>query len=116
MGISEGIVIALISFLGGALGSVVAPWVNWGIERRKLRLQARRALISRWRNYFDMVEDLSGFTGSVIYSEMRPHMDEATAKMLHGGTVVLTIGRSGDVIRNHLYDAVADIEAKWGLV
>jgi hypothetical protein len=33
----------------GILGSLVAPWANWGVEKRRLRRQARVDRITEWR-------------------------------------------------------------------
>jgi hypothetical protein len=30
----------LIGLITGTIGSLIAPWVSWGIEKRKLRLAA----------------------------------------------------------------------------
>ncbi|MGD1173772.1 hypothetical protein ACKUVQ_10855 [Mycobacterium seoulense] len=48
------IVLALISggtgFATGAVGSLFAPWANWGIEKRRLRRTSRVDRISQWRS------------------------------------------------------------------
>lgn len=45
--------IALVAGLGGLVGgllsAIVAPHVNWGIEKRKQRLEYRRHLVKEWR-------------------------------------------------------------------
>jgi tetrahydromethanopterin S-methyltransferase subunit E len=47
----EKIIIAIIGFVAGAVGSLIAPWVNWGIEQRKQRRASRNALINNARGY-----------------------------------------------------------------
>lgn len=48
------IVVALIGggagLATGAIGSLVAPWANWGIEQRRLRRAIRLERISEWRS------------------------------------------------------------------
>jgi hypothetical protein len=34
---------------GAILGSLLTPWVNWGVEKRRLRQDARGRLIQQWR-------------------------------------------------------------------
>lgn len=41
---------ALAGLISGALASLIAPWINWGIEKRRLRLQDRKELVDRWRD------------------------------------------------------------------
>lgn len=47
----------LLPFLGaviGALiGAILAPFVNWHIEKKKQRLAYRKELISRWKTLFE---------------------------------------------------------------
>ena len=33
----------------GVAGSLIAPWSNWGVEKRRIRLQRRQALVDDWR-------------------------------------------------------------------
>lgn len=33
----------------GVVGSLVAPWVNWGVDKRRFQHERRRALIDEWR-------------------------------------------------------------------
>lgn len=39
----------IIGFITGGIASIVAPWVNWGIEKRRQRLEYRRELVRDWR-------------------------------------------------------------------
>ncbi|GEM_PF-1091195 len=57
--VDDKILIPLISILGGlitgVLGSLIAPWVHWGIEKKKQKLNYRKELIAKWRQ---MVREL----------------------------------------------------------
>ena len=50
---SENIIIALIGLasgaIGGAIGSLAAPLVNWRIEKKRLTRSYRESLIYKWR-------------------------------------------------------------------
>ncbi len=54
-------VTVLLPFLGaviGALiGAILAPFVNWQIEKKKQRLAYRKELISKWRKLFEEYAD-----------------------------------------------------------
>jgi hypothetical protein len=42
---------AIISgLLGAGVASVVAPWSNWGVEKRRSDRDYRRRLVQSWRN------------------------------------------------------------------
>lgn len=47
------IVVALIGggagLVTGAIGSLIAPWSQWGVEKRKLQRQSRVDLLAGWR-------------------------------------------------------------------
>ena len=43
------VILAAIALVSGAIGSLFAPWANWGIEKRKQKLEYRKELIKRWR-------------------------------------------------------------------
>lgn len=34
---------------GGTIATLIAPWINWRIEKRKQKLAYKRELIAKWR-------------------------------------------------------------------
>ena len=56
MELSEGLLVALIGFISGAVGSLIAPWVKWGIEKKKLRYKKRVELINEIKSYIESGE------------------------------------------------------------
>ena len=46
---------ASLGLLGGVVGSLIAPWVNWGIEKRRQKLAYRRELVASWRKMIQSV-------------------------------------------------------------
>jgi hypothetical protein len=52
--VASEIAVALISgvvgLTTGAIGSLFAPWANWGVEKRRLRRAGRLERISEWRS------------------------------------------------------------------
>lgn len=95
--VASDIVVALIDggagLATGAIGSLVAPWANWGIEKRRLNRQGRVERIRDWRDGVDLLDwtekhhgqrsdyDGSIFTGDIHtktwYVTMRPEMSKA---------------------------------------
>jgi hypothetical protein len=65
--------------VAGAIGGLVSPLVNWGIEKRRETRAYKRATIQRWRNFIDNLEGWyieSSFQDTSIYSEIKPFLDK----------------------------------------
>ena len=43
------LIAAASAILGGFITGIIAPHINWGIEKRKQKLAHRRELIAKWR-------------------------------------------------------------------
>lgn len=105
---SEAIWVAVIGIVGGAVGSFVAPWANWGVEQRRERLAHRRALVQSWREGVARFAKELTYLGKPDeraylerdwYLSLRPHLqDEPT-------------GWNPDT----LGEEIARIEQEWGL-
>lgn len=108
-----------LAFAGALVGSLIAPLVNWGIEKRRNRIAYRRELIKQWRadiqtNY----ESFPQFSSSASYAAIRPHLTkEAVSKLekpvFHSRA---QLGRAGDPMRHLLLDEISRIEREWKLV
>jgi hypothetical protein len=78
------------AFGAGALGSLLAPWANWGIEKRRARLEHRRNQIKRWRQFADDALAKSFGPDSVFidvtteWFEMRPYVSEEVRTTIEG--------------------------------
>jgi hypothetical protein len=113
------IITAGLAFAGALAGSLIAPFVNWGIEKRRNTFAYRRELIKQWRADIEInYESFPQFSSSASYAAIRPHLTkEAIAKLeervFHAGA---QLGRAGDPMRHLLLDEVARIEWKWKLV
>lgn len=46
----------------GVVGSLLAPWSNWGVEKRRGRLERRRQLIDEWREESALAEKHGGLS------------------------------------------------------
>lgn len=53
------ITIAIIALISGALGSLIAPWVKWGIEKKKIKLQEKRDTLLQIREL--VIEEYTKF-------------------------------------------------------
>lgn len=108
---------AILAFIGGLAGSLVAPWINWGIEKRRNRFNYRKELITSWRNYLENQHMEELILESPVYSAIRPHLkpevisDIENQRMAH-----VPGGRGGNVKKQMILDEVARIEKEWKLV
>jgi len=50
---NDTIIVALIGtidgFISGTIASLIAPWINWGVKKKKLRFEERRKLLKEIR-------------------------------------------------------------------
>jgi hypothetical protein len=68
---------AFLGLLGGVAGSLIAPWVQWGVEKRKLRRQAREKLIQDLREFLGVdTYSFSQFLVSSLYSRLLPYLSK----------------------------------------
>ena len=126
------------SALGVAAG-LFSPWANWGIEKRKQRLQRRRELIAGWRlELIPMVASSQDspeiWTGpkqakvlsSPLYASLRPHLSKEAIKKIEDPTMGLVLSRGGAPPSGSYWahrfplkifvDEIARIEREWKLV
>ena len=124
--------------LGGA-GGFLTIFANWGIDKRKHRLQRRRELITGWRlelipmvaSSQDSPEIWAGpkqakVLSSPFYASLRPHLSQGAVKKIEDPTMGLVLNRGG-VPPSESYlayrfplkifiDEIARIEREWNLV
>ena len=123
----------------GGVGGLVTIWANWGIEKRKQRLQRQRELITGWRlelipmvaSSQDTPEIWAGpkqtkVMSSPFYASLRPHLSKEAIKKIEDPTMGLVLNRGGaPPSESHLayrfplkifIDEIARIEREWKLV
>lgn len=55
----------------GVVGSIFAPWSNWGVEKRRLRHERRAGYIDNWREELSLAEyHGTSFTKDAWYRTM----------------------------------------------
>jgi hypothetical protein len=119
-------IVALISLgsavLGGIISSLIPPWVNWGIEKRRNRFNARRQLIEKSRNFIETSFNQGSFAETTVYLDLQPYLSDELIKDIestrngileHNRIVSLT---GGDPVRRRLLGEIAALEGKWKLI
>lgn len=113
----EGALIAsLLGLLGGIIGSLVAPWVNWGIEKRREKMKYRRDLVQKWRDAIEKDFDQLAFNDTALYASLRPHLSKDAIDAIEGDQITIRVGRGGNIIKSQVLDDIAKLEKKWDLI
>ena len=111
------IVGGLAGIVTGGISSLIAPWANWGIEKRKQKLAHRRELIAKWR---EMIKEAVQQEKPLVeflerhkdYYSLKPHLRQG----IHAGERTFTVGASVDTPVLLLIDEIARIEREWKLI
>lgn len=113
----------VITGVMGFIAGLFAPWVKWGIEKRRERLRHRRDLVAKWRRMIQTVagtpiDPALGVTHLLErhedYYSLRPHLSTKTLGEIHSPHT--WDGSSIGAELNNTLDDIAEIERKWGLV
>ena len=122
--------------LGGA-GGFISIWANWGIEKRKQRLQRQRELITGWRmTLIPMIgqkqerpmvwagERQRAVMASPYYASLRPHLSAEAIKQIEDPMTIIFAPadeRATNDWTHHFplkifVDEIGRIEKEWKLV
>lgn len=105
----------------GAIASLIAPWIHWGIEKRRTRREARRALIAEARGYvathlFDGVT----FSAKPFYSQLKPHLRSEVIETIENYQEVQDQqddpGKFPRRLQDQVINELSRVERKWKLI
>lgn len=115
---------AMAGLIAGSIASIIAPWINWGIEKKKQKHTYRKELIGKWRAMVHascMRPDLKSLEDVIIFFEnhidffsLRPHLktwkDYSNQEKFMGGRNYLPD------LSDSLLVEITRIEKEWDLV
>lgn len=108
---------ALIGLIAGIVGSLIAPWVHWGVEKRRARQAKRSELIHSCRMLLSTGIDKKTFRETELYSRLRPHLFKQAIEDLEGGQAESGEDEaSKNRFKQKLLDEIARIEREWVLI
>ena len=113
------IIAAICGLAGGIVGSLIAPWVQWGVERRRQRQAKRRELIRSGRSLLSTDIDKKTFRETEVYSQLRPHLYQAVIDAIEkdGSKENAQENEDGpEDFKSPLLDDIARIEREWILI
>ena len=105
--------------VSGGIGSLIAPWVDWGVEKKRILLTARRDFLKECREQVHKALSREAFRDSHIYARLRPLLSPKTLKMIETETITIQTGGRGGGVNNYapaILDDIARIEREWGLL
>jgi hypothetical protein len=108
---------AIISGVVGLVtGSAVTAWAQWGIEKRRLKLQRRYQLLDSWRT--GIAESGGEYSGNPLntpwYETLRPYLRKDFVAEVERPRYWIIPSESRGV-KNVFTDEVDRIEREWGL-
>jgi len=106
------IISAIIGLIAGAIGSLIAPWVNWGIEKKKIRLEERKIMLQHVRGELNKYNwNIVNFKNSVEYSMVKEYLDIDIVKLIDD----CKSGNDSE-LKNEILNNITRIQHQWGLI
>jgi hypothetical protein len=108
---------AITGLITGGIGSLIAPWINWGVEKRRRKHEARRNFIEEARNAVVTTEDARDFRERAIYSQLKPYLSKDSLDFLTTPNV-MRVEIPGNLLTYHtpVLEDISRLEAKWDLL
>ena len=114
------IIAGVVGLTTGAIGSLIAPWVQWGVEKRRKKNDRRIDLIQRVREILSQ----ENFSRSIllndpIYGALRCLLNEKARKEIERSAnhfVVAVNSPTSNSDRDLILREIAEIEKSWGLL
>lgn len=119
---------SILGLTAGIIGTIVAPWVQWGIEKRKIRLNRKIELlqdVKLWLNnspsdYYDFVSSTEYLRiRQYLSKKLRDRMELTTSNQNIEDINVYDDDKDNPFSTNyHKYvlKELEDLEEKWGLI
>lgn len=117
----EHIISALIGFAGGVCGSIVAPWIHWGIEKRRDKRAARRALINIARQHLNSKSfNPIHLAKESCFIQLKPYLEKQTVEWVerydYYYEAVDNSSTLSEDVRIGMLEQLHLIEKRWGLI
>jgi hypothetical protein len=107
---SDTIFVAIIGLITGAVGSLLAPWANWGIEKRRLRVNRQRDIIDNERRNLTNYSK-EQIRNSAEYAAIRSHLSSDLVSRIEAHTAGGERSIHASIMRE-----LSELEGEWKLV
>lgn len=116
------IIAAIAGLISGALGSLIAPWVHYFVEKRKALAANRIKRISDVRQLLDTAQNLDEIRNSSLWGFIDSHLNDIERDRFFNGSMVIEVSKDGSISMpgvNHSKRGVskmlARLEKEWDL-
>ena len=106
------IISAVTGLIAGTIGSLFAPWVQWAVEKKRRRFEARSKMLVEARAKVEAVDFGPGFLESGEYARLRPYLSDKSVEVIEWRRPLEA--RDGDR-KKLLLDEIAKLEREWEL-
>lgn len=118
----------IVAGLTGAAASLLAPWSQWGVEKRKLIFHERKKLVSSCRKMLHDYEnrDIDDFRDKIEYLDLKTKLDnDIVLKLDKPLSKTITVNISGNEATSDrgqiekiqiLTEELRKLEDKWKLI
>jgi len=117
------IISSIFGLIGGAIASLIAPWVHWGIEKKRIQINRKKELIDNCKMEINKKNfDGKEFRESPYYANIRPFLSKELTHLIEKGDnefhVQISGGRGGGVnnFKSKILDEINNLERKWKLI
>lgn len=117
----EHLTAAIIGLFSGAAGSLIAPWVHWGVEKRRDKRAARKDLIIETRKYI-CSNSFSGvsFSKETFFIQLKPYLGKKVVEWIekfeHYLECIDDTSTIHEDLKVELLKELQEIEKRWGLI
>lgn len=110
------VVSATAGLVSGVIGSLIAPWVSWRIERVRLKTEYQRKRIADWRAAIEKAQSFDEFKYTSTFAEIRQHMSKPDLDSLFTAWITSGSGNTEKMKLAKLLEEVNKVEKKWNLI
>jgi hypothetical protein len=104
--------------VSGAIASLVAPWANWSIEKRREDRRRRYDLLDSWRTGIASMPVEASHDEYIRrdwYETLRPHLGKDVLGWLEKPRTLIVRPETGRGLKDLFTGEVDRIESEWGL-
>lgn len=110
---------AITGLIAGTLGSLIAPWVNWRIEKKRKSIEYKQNLIKETRNLVDTADSLEVILSSSLWGFISEHLTTREKESVSSGrTIHMTDWPKMselDMRKQHISKMLHRLEKEWVL-
>lgn len=119
--IINAVIAGVVGLITGAVGSLVAPWIQWGIEKRRKRYERRVELIKQWRELaLSETFDREEFVKHPCYGPLQDLLKKEVREQLENLNILTGVDAGPKTpfgyFQKPLLEEINRIEKAWDLV